>query len=85
MWKLADTIGLVSCILGTFAISIIFIFDLIDFDGPPLKYTIVYIFPGGATLTLGIWSYSKKSKIGIGGIILGGFCIYVVFRLSFIL
>ena len=61
MWDGNDTVGLISCIIGT-------VFLFVPMGG----FMIWVVLLGGvAALVMGIVSVSKGSKIGIGGIIIG--------------
>lgn len=74
MWKPEDTIGLLSCIIGT---ALFFI--------PYRGYTpagimsiavIVWLAGGSGVLIMGIIAVVKHSKIGIGGIVIGAYFIF---------
>ncbi len=73
MWETSDTIGLLSCIIGT---ALFFI--------PYRGYTpteimsiavIVWLIGGSGVLIMGIIAIARHSKIGIGGIIIGAYFI----------
>lgn len=76
MWDGSDTVGLISCILGTVLLII------------PLPLSIiawVCFIGGGGTLAMGIVAVAKGSKIGIGGIILGALVVFAGIAYMFIL
>jgi hypothetical protein len=66
MWEAPDTIGLISCIVGT----ILFLIPL-----PTIFAIYIWIFGGSGVLAMGIVAVVKDSKIGIGGIIIGAITI----------
>ena len=69
MWEGPDTVGLLSCIIGTVLLFIPF--------QTLLMASIVLLGGGAAVLAMGIVAVAKDSKIGIGGIILGGILLFV--------
>ncbi len=83
MWKTEDTIGLLSCIIGT---AWIFVGNLLAlFVGRlSLQASLLGLFIGGMPiLILGIVAVAKNSKIGIGGIIFG--TVYLISGTQFFL
>jgi hypothetical protein len=67
MWDGSDTVGLLSCIIGT-------VFLFVPMNG----FMIWVVLGGGAvSLIMGIVAVSKGSKIGIGGIILGALVVVI--------
>ena len=69
MWETADTIGLISCILGSVLLGMPF--------GRVATAIIVWLAGGAAALIMGIAAVAKDSKIGIGGIVLGALLILI--------
>jgi len=67
MWDGNDTVGLISCILGT-------VFLFVPMNGFML---FVVLMGGAVALVLGIVAVSKGSKIGIGGIIIGAIIVLI--------
>ena len=67
MWDGNDTVGLISCILGT-------VFLFVPMNGFML---FVVLMGGAVALVLGIVAVSKGSKIGIGGIIIGAIILLI--------
>lgn len=68
MWEANDTIGLISCIIGT----VLLVIPL-----PMAIAGITWMAGGAATLVLGIVGVARGSKIGIGGIIIGAVLILI--------
>jgi hypothetical protein len=68
MWDGADTVGLISCILGT-------VFLFVPYGG---MMQWVVLFAGAGALAMGIIAVSKGSKIGIGGIITGALIVFII-------
>jgi hypothetical protein len=76
MWEGPDTLGLISCIVGTVLLFI---------PVPPSLQLIVWVGGGAAVLAMGIVAVAKDSKIGIGGIILGALVVAIGLLMQFLI
>ena len=72
MWDGSDTLGFISCILGTIMMIAMYV-SVLAFSTyiPPILYLII----GGSDIAMGLIAVLKGSKIGIGGNILGALLI----------
>ncbi len=69
-WESYDTVGLLSCIIGT----VLLVIPL-----PVAFAEYIWLGGGGAVVVMGIVAVSNHSKIGIGGIIIGSVLILIGF------
>jgi len=76
MWEGPDTLGLISCLVGTVLLFI---------PVPASLQLIVWVGGGAAVLVMGIVAVAKDSKIGIGGIIIGALVIFIGLAMQFLL